>query len=277
MAVTLKAVQQYINGKKYARFMKNPTVDASTLEQFLKPVVTPGSGKKSKKKGKGEKKPGGKGGGDNGELGKNADNHKQLYCELTQRLINRDPTHVAKHVQGYRFLREKQKYDDCVRQGIPYTGIVRSKQKNMKKHPDDDDDEEDDEDEALEKDKKFSTNPEISDSEEENEEEKQDDLEDLYPPEDFESQEDGEEEGEGGDDAKGKQADSTDEEEDEDEDDLFPDSTSSEEESDQQQQQQQNSKPGFKGVPFKMQSPAKRKLSNGASFKKRKFKKKSAA
>merc|ERR1712002_1287911 len=124
--------------------------------------------------------------------GKNADNHKQLYCQLTQRLINRDPIHVLKHVQGRRYVREKRRYDECQRQGIPYVGIVRSKQKNMKKHPDDDG-EDDDDDEALEKEKKFSTNPEISDSEEEDGEEAEDDLADLYPPEAFKSDE-GEEE-----------------------------------------------------------------------------------
>ena len=121
MAVTVKAVRQYIEGKKYAKYKKNPAVNASSVEQFLKPVVTPGSGKRSKKKkggdgGGGVEEVNGRGGrggfrggrggrggamgGGHADGGKNADNHKQLYCELTQRLINRDPAHVAKHVQG---------------------------------------------------------------------------------------------------------------------------------------------------------------------------------
>merc|ERR1712142_1064544 len=179
MAVTLKAVSQYVNGKKYKNFMKNPTFDWAQYEPHLTPVVTPGSGKKSNK--------GGASAGAGG--GKNADNHKQLYCQLTQRLINRDPIHVLKHVQGRRFVREKRRYDECQRQGVPYVGIIRSKQKNMKKHPNDDGEDDDDDDEALEKEKKFSTNPEISDSEEEDGEEAEDDLADLYPPEDFKSDE----------------------------------------------------------------------------------------
>jgi len=266
MAVTLKAVRQYINGKKYAKYVKNPTIDVTSMEQFLKPVVTPGTGKKSKKKGQR---------GDNGgreEGGKNTDNHKQLYCELTQRLINRDPTHVAKHVQGYRFLREKQRYDDCVRQGIPYVGIVRSKQKNMKKH-EDDEEEDDDDDEALEKEKKFSTNPEISDSEEEEEDEKGDDLEDLYPPEDFQTPEDGEEE-EGTAITTGSTDEEDEEEEEEDDDDLFPESTSSEEEIESEKNEKVTS--GLKGPPFKMQSPAKRKIFSRGSFKGKNKKKRTA-
>jgi len=291
MAVTVKAVRQYIEGKKYAKFKKNPAVNATSVEQFLKPVVTPGSGKRSKKK-KGDggvehgSSRGGRGGfrggrggrggavgGGQAEGGKNADNHKQLYCELTQRLINRDPTHVAKHVQGYRFLREKFRYDVCQRKGIPYVGIVRSKQKNMKRH-EDDDEEEDDVDEALEKEKKFSTNPEISDSEDDDNDEKDDDLQDLYPPEDFKEEESDDKyefEGEG-DQKKADAIDSSYEEEEDEDDELFPDSTSSEED----EGQETSSKPEFKGVPFKTQSPPKRKLANGKSFEK-KYKKKRVA
>merc|ERR1711942_561310 len=232
MAVTLKAVSQYVNGKKYKNFMKNPTFDWAQYEPHLTPVVTPGSGKKSNK--------GGAIAGAGG--GKNADNHKQLYCQLTQRLINRDPIHVLKHVQGRRFVREKRKYDECQRQGIPYVGIVRSKQKNMKKHPEDDDDD----DEALEKEKKFSTNPEISDSEEEDGEEAEDDLADLYPPEDFKSDE-GEEEAATAKEANGEELnddDSTDTE-----DDDFEEGLSSEDE--KEESCNANPDPGFKGFPFK--------------------------
>jgi len=260
LAVTLKAVSQYVNGKKYKNFMKNPTFDWAQYEPHLTPVVTPGSGKKSDK-GNGNAGAGG---------GKNVDNHKQLYCQLTQRLINRDPIHVLKHVHGHRFVREKRKYDECQRQGIPYVGIVRSKQKNMKKHPDDDgEDDDDDDDEAFEKEKKFSTNPEISDSEEDDGEEDEDDLADLYPPEDFKSDE-GEEEV-AAKEANGEELnadDSTDSE-----DDDFEEGLSSEDE----KEENSNANPGFKGFPFKMaSSPSKRKPTHDGKFK-RKFKKKRVA
>merc|ERR550534_1442884 len=255
------AVSQYVNGKKYKNFMKNPTFDWAQYEPHLTPVVTPGSGKKSNK---GDAIAGAGG-------GKNADNHKQLYCQLTQRLINRDPIHVLKHVQGRRFVREKRKYDECQRQGIPYVGIVRSKQKNMKKHPDDDGEDDDDDDEALEKEKKFSTNPEISDSEEEDGEEAEDDLADLYPPEDFKSDE-GEEEAATAKEANGEELnadDSTDSEDDND----FEEGLSSEDE----KEESSNANPGFKGFPFKMaSSPSKRKHTQDGKFK-RKFKKKRVA
>jgi len=260
MAVTLKAVSQYVNGKKYKNFMKNPTFDWAQYEPHLTPVVTPGSGKKSNK-GSVNAAAGG---------GKNADNHKQLYCQLTQRLINRDPIHVLKHVQGRRYVREKRKYDECQRQGIPYVGIVRSKQKNMKKHADDDGEDDDDDDEAFEKEKKFSTNPEISDSGEDDGEEDADDLADLYPPEDFKSDE-GEGETAAAKEANGEEPnadDSTDSE-----DDDFEEGLSSEDE----KERNSSADPGFKGFPFKMASPpSKRKPTHDGKFK-RKFKKKRVA
>merc|ERR1712142_1426488 len=258
MAVTLKAVSQYVNGKKYKNFMKNPTFDWAQYEPHLTPVVTPGSGKKS----------------NNGSVnvgaggGKNADNLKQLYCQLTQRLINRDPIHVLKHVQGRRYVREKRKYDECQRQGIPYVGIVRSKQKNMKKHADDDGEDDDDDDEAFEKEKKFSTNPEISDSGEDDDEEDADDLADLYPPEEFKSDEF---KSAAAKEANGEEPnadDSTDSE-----DDDFEEGLSSEDE----KEQNSSADPGFKGFPFKMASPSsKRKPTHDGKFK-RKFKKKRVA
>ena len=91
MLVDLKAVNQYIRGKKYKNYLKNPTFDFATYQPHLQPVVTTGSGKK---------RGGGGGGGGGSGGGRNTDNHKQLYCQLTQRLINKDPVHVLKHVQG---------------------------------------------------------------------------------------------------------------------------------------------------------------------------------
>lgn len=247
MALSFNAVNQYVDGKKYKNFMKNPTFDLKQFEPHLQPVVTPGSGKK----------------GGRGEGGKNADNHKQLYCQLTQRLINKDPIHVLKHVQGYRFLREKLRYDDCLKKDIPYVGVVRSKQKNMQRHDDDRENAVSD-DEALGKEKKFSTNPEISDSEDEGKkkEEEDDNLEDLYPKKDFleedevgkvgEEKTDEAEEGSTSEEVKG----------------FSDSSTSSEDEKDE------GAKTGFKGLPFKMPPPSKRKSSNGAPVKRRAKKKK---
>jgi len=247
MAPSLKAVNQYVDGKKYKNYMKNPTFDLKQYEPHLQPVVTPGSGKKGRK-----------GGG-----GKNADNHKQLYCQLTQRLINKDPIHVLKHVQGYRFLREKLRYDDCARKGIPYVGIVRSKQKNMQRNDDNREDAESD-DEALGKEKKFSINPEISDSEEEEGKgEEEDNLEDLYPKEDF-TEEEEETDKKGGDKEEKEEEGSISEAEK-----GFSDSSTSTEDD-----EEEGTKPGFKGYPFKMPPPWKRKSSTSALVKRRAKKKK---
>lgn len=251
MALSSKAVNQYVNGKKYRNFLKNPTFDLKQFEPHLQPVVTPGSGKK-----------GGKGGGGGGGGGKNVDNYKQLYCQLTQRLINKDPVHILKHVQGYRYVREKFRFDDCVRRGIPYVGIVRSKQKNVQRH-EDDGAEVESEDEALGKDKKFSTNPDISESEEEEGEEMQDDLEDLYPKEDFpEEEEEGEKEET--EEMNGEQEGSSSEEEEK----GFSDSSTSSEDV-----KKEAASADFKGFPYKLPPPSKRKSSDGPPVK-RKLKKK---
>lgn len=267
MPVNLKAVKQYIDGKKYKNYLANPTFDFDQYAPHLQPVVTPGSGKLGGKEG----------------TGKNNSNHKQLYCQLTARLINRDPVHVLKHVQGYRYVREKRKYEECHRKGVPYVAPVRSKQKNAKNRDDDADDAES-EDEALDvKKKKFSKNPEISDSEEEEDEAVADDLEDLYPPEDFEKEADVDVRvgaGVGADTKKeidGNAADSSLSEDDDDDDSSAEDrSSTTSTSSDEEKEKRKKGKklpPGFKG---KIQSPSKRKFSNGLPSKRftKKMKKK---
>merc|ERR1711915_301067 len=118
-------------------------------------------------------------------------------------------------------------------------------------------------DEALGKEKKFSTNPEISDSEEEDGEEAEDDLADLYPPEDFKSDE-GEEEAATAKEANGEELnadDSTDSE-----DDDFEEGLSSGDE----KEESSDVNPGFKGFPFKMvSSPSKRKSTPDGKFKRK--------
>jgi len=223
MPPTVAAVKQYIIGKKYRNYLANPTFDFSQYQPHIQPVITPQN------------------------KGKN-----QLYCQLTFRLINRDPVHVLRHVGGKRYQREKHRFDGCKKQGIPYVPIQRTKQKNVQAEHEGPDGE-------FEKhevdDKKFSLNPEISDSEVE--EKEKDDLKDLYPPEDFlvkdadlkvEKQKE-----------EAKSDSSVDAES------RSEDELSTDEENDQ-------IKPKFKGIPFKI-PPAKRKnktFSNGLAKKSRK-------
>lgn len=44
----------------------------------------------------------------------------QLFCKLTLRHLNRQPTHVLKHVNGKRYKKALAKYEECVRQGIEF-------------------------------------------------------------------------------------------------------------------------------------------------------------
>ncbi|XP_028829800.1 surfeit locus protein 2 [Denticeps clupeoides] len=43
-----------------------------------------------------------------------------LFCKLTLRHINRLPHHVLLHVNGKRFKRALQSYEECLRQGVQY-------------------------------------------------------------------------------------------------------------------------------------------------------------
>ncbi|KAJ8286830.1 hypothetical protein GJAV_G00043780 [Gymnothorax javanicus] len=44
----------------------------------------------------------------------------QLFCKLTLRHINRLPHHVLRHVNGRRYQRALQKYEECVRLGVAF-------------------------------------------------------------------------------------------------------------------------------------------------------------
>ncbi|KAJ8346797.1 hypothetical protein SKAU_G00281980 [Synaphobranchus kaupii] len=43
-----------------------------------------------------------------------------LFCKLTLRHINRLPHHVLRHINGKRYRRALQKYEECVRQGVAF-------------------------------------------------------------------------------------------------------------------------------------------------------------
>ncbi|XP_061783074.1 surfeit locus protein 2 isoform X1 [Nerophis lumbriciformis] len=55
----------------------------------------------------------------------------QLFCKLTLRHLNRLPQHVLKHVNGKRFKKALNMYEECVRQGIEFIPI-RLQQKRPK-------------------------------------------------------------------------------------------------------------------------------------------------
>lgn len=259
MVVALKPIQQYIKGKKYKNYLANPDFNYAQFEPHLQPVVTPGTGKR---KHKNEKE------GRTENTAKEEEkkylglSHKQLYCSLTGRLLNKDPIHVLKHVNGYRYLREKRRYDDCKSKGIPYQPPTRSKQKHALKA---DENEEDTFDDDLD-DKKFSTNPEISDSDDEAEEKAEkevDKLEDLYPPEDFKVDGDAQKVvGEGG---KAKKEDAASQSPDSSlssDEDFEEDLSTSEEEA-----RKNGHLPNFRGFPFKFgpAPPARKRRKRGGA------------
>ncbi|XP_054749377.2 surfeit locus protein 2-like [Lytechinus pictus] len=143
----LAELEKYTNGK---RFKTAQDRDKDKFEQY-KPHIVP-----STKKGR----------------------ENQLFCTLTVRHINRVPAHVERHVNGRRYKKALEKYEECQRQGIKFKPLARSKKKES--------------DSDI---KKYShhADSDTSDSEDESD----DSMSDLYPREYFERLQDG---GEGEDD-----------------------------------------------------------------------------
>lgn len=93
---------------------------------------------------------------------------KQLFCRLTLRHLNRQPHHVLRHVNGKRFKKALEKYEECVELGIDY---VPARQQRKKPR--------DPEEEASRG--KTSTHAGTSSSDEDHSD-SEDSMSDLYPP-----------------------------------------------------------------------------------------------
>ncbi|KAK5878904.1 hypothetical protein CesoFtcFv8_024268 [Champsocephalus esox] len=93
---------------------------------------------------------------------------KQLFCRLTLRHLNRQPHHVLRHVNGKRFKKALEKYEECVELGIDY---VPARQQRKKPR--------DPEEEASRE--KTSTHAGTSSSDEDHSD-SEDSMSDLYPP-----------------------------------------------------------------------------------------------
>ncbi|XP_064164174.1 surfeit locus protein 2 [Anguilla rostrata] len=83
----LKELQDFTSGKKYLKLSAVAQFNYSQYE----PHVVPST-----------KQP----------------NH--LFCKLTLRHINRLPHHVLRHINGKRYQRALQKYEECVREGVAF-------------------------------------------------------------------------------------------------------------------------------------------------------------
>ncbi|XP_061118714.1 surfeit locus protein 2 [Conger conger] len=92
----LKELQSFTSGKKYEKLSAVAQFNYSQYE----PHVVPST-----------KQP----------------NH--LFCKLTLRHINRLPHHVLRHVNGKRYQRALQKYEECVRQGVAFVPVSLQQKK----------------------------------------------------------------------------------------------------------------------------------------------------
>ncbi|XP_075187978.1 surfeit locus protein 2 [Anomaloglossus baeobatrachus] len=56
----------------------------------------------------------------------------QLFCKLTLRHINKAPEHVERHVQGKRFTRALQRYEDCQKRGVEFVPACLQRKKKQR-------------------------------------------------------------------------------------------------------------------------------------------------
>ncbi|KAM4695913.1 surfeit locus protein 2 [Rhinophrynus dorsalis] len=101
LACRLSDLQSYTSGKKYKRLTSaSNSFDYSSFEPHIVPSTK---------------------------------NTHQLFCKLTLRHINKIPEHVQRHVQGKRYARALQKYEECQKQGVEYVPACLQ-HKNKQKH-----------------------------------------------------------------------------------------------------------------------------------------------
>ncbi|XP_072908407.1 surfeit locus protein 2 [Hemitrygon akajei] len=93
----LADLQAYTKGKKYQRLMMKEPFDYSQFEPHIVPSTK---------------------------------NPLQLFCKLTIRHINKIPQHVLRHVNGKRYQKALQKYEESVALGVPYVPASLSQKKN---------------------------------------------------------------------------------------------------------------------------------------------------
>ncbi|KAL1273547.1 hypothetical protein QQF64_026361, partial [Cirrhinus molitorella] len=98
-----------------------------------------------------------------------------LFCKLTLRHINRVPVHVLRHVNGKRYRKALERYEECVRQGVEYVPIQLRRKQRPKEH----NEAAGSERRANRKEDSGIWAPKSSDSEEGDSD---DSMSDLYPP-----------------------------------------------------------------------------------------------
>lgn len=96
----LSDLQSFTEGKKYQRLRRAPVVDYRSFEPHIVPSTK---------------------------------SERQLFCRLTLRHINKVPEHVQRHVQGKRYLRALQRYEECQKQGLEYVPACLQK-KQQRRH-----------------------------------------------------------------------------------------------------------------------------------------------
>ncbi|XP_051552385.1 surfeit locus protein 2-like isoform X2 [Myxocyprinus asiaticus] len=100
---SLAELQHFTSGKKYKKLSEEAEFDYSQYEPHIVPSTK--------------------------QL-----NH--LFCKLTLRHISRIPQHILRHVNGKRYKKAHEKYEECVRQGVEFVP-ARLKQKKRPKERDD--------------------------------------------------------------------------------------------------------------------------------------------
>lgn len=106
------------------------------------------------------------------------DYSKKLYCNLTQRYVNKIPEHVERHVKGKRFQTELKRYEECQRNGREY----KSRRKSQRKDKKEADSVRSDDEEEMD----IGFVPSDSEEDEEKDlDDREDNMEDLFPVDEF--------------------------------------------------------------------------------------------
>ncbi|XP_067868152.1 surfeit locus protein 2 [Heterodontus francisci] len=133
----LADLQAYTKGKKYQRLAMNEPFNYSQFEPHVVPSTK---------------------------------NPQQLFCKLTIRHINKIPQHVLRHVNGKRYQRALNKFNECAALGVPFVPACLSQKKKRNQ--------ESDREEPCHKRKEFWEPDESGGSENDDSD---DSMSDLYP------------------------------------------------------------------------------------------------
>ncbi|XP_078282571.1 surfeit locus protein 2 [Rhinoraja longicauda] len=99
----LADLQAYTKGKKYQRLMTKEPFNYSQFEPHIVPSTK---------------------------------NPQQLFCKLTIRHINKAPQHILRHVNGKRYQKALNKYQECVALGIPFVPACLSQKQKRNRESD---------------------------------------------------------------------------------------------------------------------------------------------